>query len=68
MLLKLTNDPETCRKLAASLLSLNKTEGDELLRISQEFPPPEDEVLDFCDAVGCDGLVSIAIQNQCFLL
>jgi len=37
-------------EVEASVLSLNKTEGEELLRISQAFPPPpEGEVVDFCD-------------------
>ena len=32
------------------MLSLNKTEGEELIRISQAFPPPpEGEVVDICD-------------------
>merc|ERR1712007_317891 len=37
-------------QLKVSVLSLNASEGEELLRISQEFPPPEDEVLNFCNA------------------
>ena len=38
------------RKLSASVLSLNEIEGEELLRLSQAFPPPpEGEVLDFCN-------------------
>ena len=38
------------RQNAASVLSLNQTEGEELLRISQAFPPPpEGELVDFCD-------------------
>ena len=39
----------TLRQIAASVLSLNETEGEELLGISQAFPPPpEGEVVDFC--------------------
>ena len=41
------------RKLSASVLSLNETEGAELLRLSQAFkPPPEGELLDLCSPYG----------------
>ena len=40
------------RQISASVLSLNQTEGEELLRISQTFPPPpEGQLVDFCDGV-----------------
>ena len=59
-----TNDPET-NVAAASVLSLNETEGEELLRISQTFPPPpEGEVVDFClGDCGFDGLVCGTSRN-----
>ena len=53
------------RQNAASVLSLNQTEGEELLRISQAFPPPpEGQLVDFCDgdtSVPCSKLEFIWI-------
>ena len=41
------------RKLSASVLSMNETEGEELLRLSKTFPPPpEGEVLNICGGGG----------------
>ena len=49
-------------------MSLNETEGEELLRISQAFPPPpEGEVVDFCMGdCALDGVVSEASEISTF--
>ena len=58
-------------QFSVPLLSLNQTEGEELLRISKEFPPPpEGDIVDICvhgaiAVSNCDitmiSLISIAI-------